>query len=331
MKQVSLLTSVASIVSLSLLFSGQANAAAENAGEFYLGAKTGWSNFVECSSTDCDDDAWAGSLYGGYQFNSWLSLEGGYNYLGKSKSYVSDVLANETRVNQGELGLKMDWNLTDTWNLFAKVGGSYNDVDSTATEDDENFSYMAGAGIEYQINHNWRLRSEYQWFNHVGERSTTGNTDINYLSFGISYYFGSPAPVAAAAVAAPVVAQEVAPEPAPEPLPAATLSTNAFTLNSTELTDTAKGSLDPVATYLEQHPDVTVDVVGYTDSSGAAEYNQQLSEKRAQSAADYLTAQGVETSRITVDGKGEENPIADNATREGREKNRRIEVYYKMN
>lgn len=335
-KQVSLL---ASIISASLLLSGQANAAAENAGEFYLGAKTGWADFDFCETGDCDDDAWGGSVYGGYQFNTWLSLEGGYNYLGKSKSYTDAGLENETEVQNGELGLKLDWNLGSAWNLFGKVGTSYNYVDATTADDsgsDENWSLMAGAGLEYQISHNWRLRTEYQWFDDVGEKNTTGQSDINYVSLGLTYYFGedknaAAAAAAAAATTAAVQEPEPAPapvEPEPEPLPDAVLSTGAFELNSTALNDSAKQTLTPVASYLNDNPDVSVDVIGYTDSSGAADYNQQLSEKRAQSAADYLVSEGVDASRINVEGQGENNPIADNSTLDGRIKNRRIEISY---
>ncbi len=341
-KRISLYPSVASIISLSLLMSPQVNAAAENAGEFYLGAKTGWANFTgyceDC--TDEDDDAWGGSVYGGYQFNSWLSLEAGYNYFGNDKGYAGpDML--KSKVQNGEAGLKADWNLGSAWNLFGKVGTSYNDIEHKSPDDnfgDNNWSLMLGAGVEYQISHNWRLRTEYQWFDDVGS-SKYMQSDVNYLTLGLSYYFGSSdkgaaATAAAAATTAAMVQDEPAEEPmmevepAPEPLPAATLSKGAFGHDSTELTPEAKSSLDPVVTYLDQRQDVNVTVTGYTDSTGSAEYNQKLSEQRAQKAADYLTANGVDSSRVTVEGKGEADPIADNSTAEGREQNRRVEIHY---
>lgn len=336
-KQIPLYPSVASIISLSLLMSPQVNAAAENAGEFYLGAKTGWSNFDFCQADgDCDDDAWAGSVYGGYQFNEWFSLEGGYNYLGNSKEHVSGTEINKTQLQNGELGAKLDWNLTSAWNLFGKVGGSYNYIDQETVsydETEENWSLMLGAGVEYQISHNWRLRTEYQWFDNVGEKGTTGKTDVNYLSLGLSYYFGSAAPAAAAATTAAVVATQepepvVEPAPVADPVPVMTLSKGAFGHDSTQLTPDAESSLDEVVMHLNDSPETKVDVIGYTDSTGSAEYNQQLSEKRAKAASDYIEAQGIESSRITTIGKGEEDPIADNNTAEGREKNRRVEVLY---
>jgi OOP family OmpA-OmpF porin len=77
---------------------------------------------------------------------------------------------------------------------------------------------------------------------------------------------------------------------------------------------------------MNEYPQANVEVVGYTDTSGAASYNQKLSEKRAQSVANALEAEGIDASRITVSGQGENNPIASNDTHEGRVQNRRVEI-----
>ncbi len=72
-----------------------------------------------------------------------------------------------------------------------------------------------------------------------------------------------------------------------------------------------------------------LEIVGHTDSTGPEDYNQGLSERRAQAAADYLAGKGVSASRITVKGMGESSPAADNSTREGRSMNRRVELHTK--
>jgi outer membrane protein OmpA-like peptidoglycan-associated protein len=73
-----------------------------------------------------------------------------------------------------------------------------------------------------------------------------------------------------------------------------------------------------------------VDVIGHADSTGAADYNQGLSERRAGSVAEYLvTAGGVMRERLFVMGRGSSAPIADNSTPDGRAKNRRVEVILK--
>jgi len=84
--------------------------------------------------------------------------------------------------------------------------------------------------------------------------------------------------------------------------------------------------LTDVADVLMTYPATTVDVIGHADSTGAADYNQQLSERRASSVAQYLIGQGVMRDRFYVAGMGETAPIANNATPEGRAQNRRVEL-----
>ena len=100
-----------------------------------------------------------------------------------------------------------------------------------------------------------------------------------------------------------------------------------FAFDSAELTPAMKAELDNVATQINNSPGgETLLITGHTDSTGPADYNQGLSEQRAQAAADHLSSRGVAADRISVTGKGETMPVADNGTREGRAKNRRIEV-----
>lgn len=84
--------------------------------------------------------------------------------------------------------------------------------------------------------------------------------------------------------------------------------------------------LDSVALVLKEYEKTYVDVVGYTDDTGAEAYNQTLSEKRASSVARYLESQGVLPARLVSSGMGESNPIASNATAQGRALNRRVEI-----
>jgi outer membrane protein OmpA-like peptidoglycan-associated protein len=85
--------------------------------------------------------------------------------------------------------------------------------------------------------------------------------------------------------------------------------------------------LDDVARTLNAYPQTLVDVVGHADSSGADDYNLGLSERRAGSVADYLAGRGrVNPDRLYVLGRGEQAPIASNATSEGRAQNRRVEI-----
>jgi len=84
--------------------------------------------------------------------------------------------------------------------------------------------------------------------------------------------------------------------------------------------------LDSVALVLEEFDQTIVEVSGHTDSTGAASYNQRLSERRAQSVSRYLLSQGLQEERMLVVGYGEDQPVASNETEEGRQQNRRVEL-----
>jgi OOP family OmpA-OmpF porin len=98
-----------------------------------------------------------------------------------------------------------------------------------------------------------------------------------------------------------------------------------FHTNSARLTGEAMSILNGVARELEDHPEVNVIIVGHTDSIGPADRNRALSLERAKSVARYLVSRGIERSRLKYAGKGEDEPIASNATATGRAKNRRVE------
>ena len=98
-----------------------------------------------------------------------------------------------------------------------------------------------------------------------------------------------------------------------------------FASGSDAIPDQNKAVLDQAATLLSKVPNVKLMINGYTDSVGNDQSNQVLSQKRAQAVADYLTSKGVDTAKLAVTGLGESNPVADNATKEGQFKNRRIE------
>ncbi|MCH8487431.1 MAG: OmpA family protein [Candidatus Cyclonatronum sp.] len=99
-----------------------------------------------------------------------------------------------------------------------------------------------------------------------------------------------------------------------------------FGFDSAQLSPTARGNLQSLAESLDRFDNTDIVIIGHTDNVGSATYNLGLSERRATSAADYLASLGVERGRLVVEGRGLTEPIADNATDEGRALNRRIEV-----
>jgi outer membrane protein OmpA-like peptidoglycan-associated protein len=82
-----------------------------------------------------------------------------------------------------------------------------------------------------------------------------------------------------------------------------------------------------LAQTLQQNPELIAQVVGYTDSTGSPQYNQTLSVNRAQSVANTLLQRGINPQRLSAQGMGQNNPIADNNTDAGRAANRRVEIY----
>jgi len=85
--------------------------------------------------------------------------------------------------------------------------------------------------------------------------------------------------------------------------------------------------LDHFATSLNQNNVTTVTIIGHTDNTGSDAINNPLSVDRADAARDYLVGRGVARTRIVTDGRGSREPIADNSTQQGRDKNRRVEIY----
>jgi outer membrane protein OmpA-like peptidoglycan-associated protein len=86
-------------------------------------------------------------------------------------------------------------------------------------------------------------------------------------------------------------------------------------------------SLDRLATLLKAHPELTARIEGHTDSLGGEALNQALSLQRAEAVRQAIVERGVDEGRLSAEGLGPASPIADNATAEGRGKNRRVEVY----
>jgi outer membrane protein OmpA-like peptidoglycan-associated protein len=100
-----------------------------------------------------------------------------------------------------------------------------------------------------------------------------------------------------------------------------------FDTNSAAIKPQLRAVLDPFVNSLQGDPNVRLNIIGHTDSTGSDAINNPLSQERARSVRDYLTARGVSSSRIETAGHGEREPIADNGSEAGRAKNRRVEIF----
>ncbi|MBL8201520.1 MAG: OmpA family protein [Chromatiales bacterium] len=269
-----------------------------------------------------------------------LSLQYHFNPNGKFRPYIGAGLNYTTFFNE-------------------KTKGALSD---TSLELDDSWGAAGQIGADVSLNDNWFLNLAVRYIDIDSDAKLTddvGTTELGTVEIDpfiyqaqVGYRFGRPAPVVAAAPVAAAVAAP--PPPPPPPRPSDTDGDGVvdandqcpdtpkgdrvgpqgcscdvtrqlqFKLNSAELTAEDRAILDEVAENLKRLKFVSGTVVGHTDSSGSDAYNQKLSERRAQSVATYLEGKGIAEGRLKVSGAGESQPIADNATAEGRAQNRRV-------
>lgn len=235
--------------------------------------------------------------------------------------------------------------------------------------DDTGLTANAGLGIMKRLSDNIALRADarYRWDGNSTNAQSQANFGDVIVSIGLNIALGDKAQPAPKPTPAPEPVAQLAPEPAPAPVPAPAQPAPApapvvepaavapalktkqaaqldqaksgdvvtilegvnFEFDSARLRPDAVVILDEAATVLERRGDISVDVIGHTCSIGTNVYNQSLSERRAKSVYDYFVNKGIAADRLTTQGFGETKPAFSNASREGRAKNRRVELYVK--
>ena len=192
---------------------------------------------------------------------------------------------------------------------------------------------MASVAMAQDIQ-NWRNASGEVWKNATGQCWRSGTWTPATAAQGCD---GAIAPAPAAAPApAPAPAPQAAPAPAPRPAPPApapaaaskvTYAADAFfDFDKSVLKPEGKAKLDDLVSKVKAINLEVIIAVGHTDWIGTDAYNQKLSVRRAEAVKAYLVSKGIEKNRIYTEGKGEKQPVADNRTKEGRAKNRRVEI-----
>jgi outer membrane protein OmpA-like peptidoglycan-associated protein len=220
-------------------------------------------------------------------------------------------------------------------------------------------------GLEVTVAAGW-AHKEYDRYECESCGKLLAHTSKNYFGpteMGVNLIFGGGSkkaevvapPPSSAPSYAPATVQQSAPEPEPERTPEPetapagqqaspaapesvkevpqevrqammNLSDILFAFDRFNLNEAAVAELDKVVEWLVENPEVKIELGGHTDSTGSEEYNMQLSKNRVKSVQDYLTAHGVDASRLSSHSYGESQPVADNDTPEGRRLNRRVEL-----
>jgi OOP family OmpA-OmpF porin len=267
-------------------------------------------------------------LFGGYQFNRYVAVEGGYFDLGQfgftSTTQPTGTFNGNIKLRGVNLDLVGFVPFTEKLSAFGRLGVNYAEakdkfsgtgfvhvLSPTAKERDTNLK--VGAGLQYAFNDNLAMRLEaerYRIGDAVGHKG-----DVDLLSVGLVYRFGAKAApvavIAAPPAPAPVAAPVVEPPPAPRFEKYTLSATELFTFDSSAV-NMPQAKLEEITTAIKGpgSPKQVV-IVGYTDRLGSDEYNQKLSERRALAVKEYMVNRGIAADRLVAEGKGEADPIVE--------------------
>jgi OOP family OmpA-OmpF porin len=288
-------------------------------------------------------------LFAGKQLNQYFAVEAGYFDLGKfdfaATTSGNGVLRGETELRGVNVDLVGQLPLTQRLSLLGRAGLQYarastqfsgNRLDAVTNPNPPHGGRRGakvGLGVEYKLSEALALRGEverYRVSDAVGNRG-----DVDLASLSLVYKFGRPAAKAFIASPAPVAAPQEAPRvvpvtQAPAPTPVSEKVSFAaealFDFDKATVKPDGKAALDDLMAKLQGMNTEVMIAVGHTDSVGSDAYNSKLSLRRADAVKAYLVSKGLDPARLYTEGKGEAQPIADNATAEGRSKNRRVTI-----
>lgn len=293
------------------------------------------------ASTISDDDRDIGfKIFGGYKFNKYFALEGGYFNLGQFGYTATTTPAGSLTGKIKLQGLNIDavgiLPITQRFSAFGRVGLNYAEAkdsiassgavpapaDASPSKRDAN--YKLGLGLQYDFTKHVGMRAEWERYR---INDAVGNDgDIDLISLGVVVSFGGskPAPTPARRTETPPPAVVAAAPVRSKDIYCSVLDLT-YEINADEIQRDDKEKLGVLVTFMKKYPETTAVIEGHSDNVGTSEKNMQLSKRRAQSVVDYLVNEhNINAARLKAVGHGEENPIADNRTEAGKRQNRRI-------
>jgi OOP family OmpA-OmpF porin len=267
---------------------------------------------------DNDQDVDNNPAYGlrlGYNFTKYFGLETSVEYT--DTNYDTD---NDSRsVNIGNYRLDGIFNLLPDSQLvpfvFAGVGGQY--IDYPSGNDNRNAATVNyGAGLKYFLDESVALRADIRQIHAFQSVDDIGDRHDIEATLGITYYFGGPDAEAAPnpkpivqAAPAPTMTEKAAVVAAEPEVVVLVFEDIHFDFDKSTLKPEAKAILKRNIQLLKENPKTHVRIAGYTSASGSEEYNQKLSERRANAVKDYLISEGIITAdRLAIVGYGEMSP-----------------------
>lgn len=289
-----------------------------------------------CIAYSDNEDSLGLKIFGGYLFNDYLAVEGGYVNLGKFTYTATSTTGTSDgtyKVQGGNLDLLFHLPLMDMFSLTARGGLLYSqlkeDYSNSGSYTKSSLGYKYGLGFQYDFTPAWGLRAE--WEDYHLEESFAGGADVHLLSIGVVYRFGieeevvpEPEPVVIIKEVKVPVEPIVITSPPPPPERIVLASDALFDFDQSELVAQGKATLTELAKNIKENDHLII--TGHTDDVGTEEYNLELSDRRANAVRDFLIEQGISPEQIETVAKGESEPIADNVTDEGRTANRRVDI-----
>lgn len=315
---------------------GQSQSRVDN--ERITGALLGAGFATTTMSRDQKDTAF--KLFGGYQFNRYFALEGGYFNLGKfgytSTTIPAGTLSGQIKLQGFNLDVVGTLPISERFSALGRVGvqvarardtfsgtGAIRVLSPNPSKTEAN--YKIGAGLQYEVNPSFLVRGEVERYR---VNDAVGNHgDINLYSVSLIFPLGR---VPAPAVREPVMSSYVAPAPvvaAAAPVPVAPVAVgrrvsfsadSLFGFDAATIRPQGRVALDRFASELAGADFDVIRVEGHTDRLGSPAYNQKLSLRRAEAVKDYLVSRhGIGSAKVSAVGRGESTPVTQRADCKG--------------